>query len=88
MQKMFQTKVTNVSKIVFLNAIFDPFQKIMTQSETILWKIFDWILWKWQRIQSWSGEVDVKFVSPSKKVGPNLKPYYEIFLFEFYENGK
>ena len=25
---------------------------------------------------------------PYKKVGPNLKPYYERFLSEFYENGK
>ena len=28
------------------------------------------------------------FFTPSKKVGPNLKPYYERFLSEFYENGK
>ena len=28
------------------------------------------------------------FLTPSKKVGPNLKPYSERFLFEFYENGK
>ena len=28
------------------------------------------------------------FFTPSKKVGPNLKPYSERFLSEFYENGK
>ena len=27
-------------------------------------------------------------MTPSKNVGPNLKPYSERFLFEFYENGK
>ena len=29
----------------------------------------------------------MQFVTPSKNVGPNLKPYYERFLSEFYENG-
>ena len=29
----------------------------------------------------------MQFPTPSKKVGPNLKPYYVRFLFEFYENG-
>ena len=30
----------------------------------------------------------MQFVTPSKKVGPNLKLYYERFLSEFNENGK
>ena len=30
----------------------------------------------------------MQFVTPSKKVGPNLKPYYKLFLSEFYDNGK
>ena len=29
----------------------------------------------------------MQFVTPLKTVGPNLKPYYERFLSEFYENG-
>ena len=29
----------------------------------------------------------MQFVTPSKDVGPNLKPYYKRFLSEFYENG-
>ena len=30
----------------------------------------------------------MQFVTPSKKVGPNLKPYYQRFLSEIYENSK
>lgn len=30
----------------------------------------------------------MQFVTTSKKVWPNLKPYYKRFLSEFYKNGK
>ena len=30
----------------------------------------------------------MQFVTSLKTVGPNLKPYFERFLSEFYENGK
>ena len=30
----------------------------------------------------------MQFVTTFKKVWPNLKQYYEIFLSEFYESGK